>query len=90
MEQEQDTPWTQSTEHINIQKGENGQQTQRLEHPSLTRLMDHYPRTMNQADMHKQIASWRQWLSLRNPTQGYLKIRALRRWKLSNKQEWTN
>ncbi|ACO25024.1 PB1-F2 protein [Influenza A virus (A/swine/OMS/2111/1995(H1N1))] len=79
MEQEQDTPWTQSTEHINIQKGENGQQTQRLEHPSLTRLMDHYPRTMNQADMHKQIASWRQWLSLRNPTQGYLKIRALRR-----------
>ncbi|BBL16267.1 PB1-F2 protein [Influenza A virus] len=25
MEQEQDTPWTQSTEHINIQKGENGQ-----------------------------------------------------------------
>ncbi|ACO25109.1 PB1-F2 protein [Influenza A virus (A/swine/Belgium/WVL5/1989(H1N1))] len=79
MEQEQDTPWIQSTGHINIQKGENGQQTQRLEHPSLTRLMDHYPRTMNQADMHKQIASWRQWLSLRNPTQGYLKTRALRR-----------
>ncbi|AFR76654.1 PB1-F2 protein [Influenza A virus (A/swine/Italy/1513-1/1998(H1N1))] len=63
MEQEQDTPWIQSTGHINIQKGENGQQTQRLEHPSLTRLMDHYPRTMNQADMHKQIVSWRQWLS---------------------------
>nr|AEN68601.1 PB1-F2 protein [Influenza A virus (A/swine/Italy/4675/2003(H1N2))]AEN68618.1 PB1-F2 protein [Influenza A virus (A/swine/Italy/22530/2002(H1N2))] len=90
MEQGQDIPWTQSTGHINIQRGENGQQTLRLEHPSLTRLMDHYLRTMNQADMHKQIVSWRQWLSLRNPTQGYLKIRVLRRWRLSNKQEWTN
>ncbi|BBL16300.1 PB1-F2 protein [Influenza A virus] len=34
MEQEQDTPWTQSTEHTNIQKGENGQQTRRPEHPN--------------------------------------------------------
>ncbi|BAN63395.1 PB1-F2 protein [Influenza A virus (A/chicken/Quang Ninh/26/2013(H9N2))] len=25
MEQEQDTPWTQSTEHINTQKKESGQ-----------------------------------------------------------------
>nr|ADT79148.1 PB1-F2 protein [Influenza A virus (A/swine/Italy/526/1985(H3N2))] len=90
MEQEQDTPWTQSTEHINIQKRESGQQTQRLEHPSLTRLMGHYPKTMNQADMHKQIVSWRQWLSLKNPTQGYLKTRVLRRWRLFSKQEWTN
>nr|ACO24981.1 PB1-F2 protein [Influenza A virus (A/swine/Belgium/WVL1/1979(H1N1))] len=90
MGQGQDTPWTQSTGHINIQKRESGQQTQRLEHPSLTRLMDHYPRTMNQADMHKQIVSRRQWLSLKNLTQGYLKTRVLRRWRLSNKQEWTN
>ncbi|AFR76394.1 PB1-F2 protein [Influenza A virus (A/swine/England/661263/1997(H1N2))] len=90
MEQGQDTPWTRSTGHINIQKGENGQQTQRLEHPSLTRLTDHYLRTMNQADMHKQTVSWRQWLSLRNPTQEYLKTRVLRQWSLSNKQEWTN
>ncbi|QOR30029.1 PB1-F2 protein [Influenza A virus] len=57
MEQGQDTPWTRLTEHINIQKEENGQQTQKLEHPSLTRLMDHYLRIMNQADMLKQIVS---------------------------------
>ncbi|QJD65302.1 PB1-F2 protein [Influenza A virus] len=57
MEQEQDTPWTRSTEHINIQKEEDGQQTQKLEHPSLTRLMDHYLRTMSQAGMLKQIVS---------------------------------
>ncbi|ABB20303.1 PB1-F2 protein [Influenza A virus (A/chicken/Hong Kong/17/1977(H6N1))] len=90
MEQEQDTPWTQSTEHTNIQKRESGQQTQRLEHPSSTRLMDHYPKTMNQADMHKQIVFWRQWHSLKSPTQGSLKIRVLKRWKLFSKQEWTN
>ncbi|QKY65608.1 PB1-F2 protein [Influenza A virus] len=87
MGQEQDTPWTRSTEHTNTQKEENGQQTQKLEHPSLTLLMDHYLRTMNQADMHRQTVSWKQWLSLRNPTQGYLKTRVLRQWKLSNKQE---
>ncbi|XBL92076.1 PB1-F2 protein [Influenza A virus] len=57
MEQEQDIPWTQSTEHINIQKEEDGQQTQKLEHPSLTQLMDHYLRTMSQVGMLKQIAS---------------------------------
>ncbi|AFJ12847.1 PB1-F2 protein [Influenza A virus (A/mallard/Berlin/452-6/1980(H2N3))] len=90
MEQEQDIPWTQSTEHTNTQKRESGQQTQRLEHPSLTRLMDHYQRTMSQADMHKRIVSWRQWLSLKNPTQGSLKTRVLKRWKLFSKQEWTN
>ncbi|AFR75933.1 PB1-F2 protein [Influenza A virus (A/swine/England/010402/2003(H1N1))] len=90
MEQGQDTPWTRSTGRINIQKGENGRQTQRLERPSLTQLTDHYLRTMNQADMHKQTVSWRQWLSLRDPIQEYLKTRALRRWRLSNKQEWTN
>ncbi|QKY65712.1 PB1-F2 protein [Influenza A virus] len=56
MGREQDTPWTRLTEHINTQKGENGQQTQRLGHLSLTLLMDHYLRTMNQADMHRQIA----------------------------------
>ncbi|ADX86841.1 PB1-F2 protein [Influenza A virus (A/swine/Italy/3592/1999(H1N2))] len=78
MEQGQDTPLTRSTGHINIQKGENGRQTQRREHPSLTQSMGHYQRTMNQADTHKQTVSWRQWLSLRNPTQEYLKTRVLR------------
>ncbi|ABV47606.1 PB1-F2 protein [Influenza A virus (A/duck/Shantou/5459/2001(H9N2))] len=55
MEQEQDTPWTQSTEHTNTQRKGNGQQTQRLEHPNSIQLMDHYPRITSQADMHKQI-----------------------------------
>ncbi|AZS68912.1 PB1-F2 protein [Influenza A virus] len=90
MEQGQDTPWTRSTGHINTQKEENGQQTQRLEHLSLTLLMDHYLRTMNQADMHRQTVSWKQWLSLRSPTQEYLKTRVLRQWRLFNRQEWTN
>ncbi|XDJ27884.1 PB1-F2 protein [Influenza A virus] len=79
MEQGQDTPWTRSTEHINIQKEEDGQQTQKLEHPSLTRLMGHYLRTMSQAGMPKQTVYWKQWLFLRNPIQGYLKTLALKR-----------
>ncbi|YBR27088.1 PB1-F2 protein [Influenza A virus] len=87
MEQGQGTPWTQSTEHINIQKRENGQQTQRLEHPNSTQLMDHCPRTMSQVDMHKRTVSLKQWLSLKSPTQESLKIRVLRQWKLFNKQE---
>ncbi|QXO23621.1 PB1-F2 protein [Influenza A virus] len=87
MEQEQDTPWTRSTGHINTQKRGNGQQTQRLEHPNLTQLMDHCPRTMSQVDMHKRTVSLKQWLSLKNPTQESLKTRVLRRWKLFNKQE---
>ncbi|AKJ81174.1 PB1-F2 protein [Influenza A virus (A/swine/France/CotesdArmor-0198/2011(H1N2))] len=87
MEQGQGTPWTRSTGHINTQKEEDGQQTQKLEHPSLTRLMDHYLRTMSQAGMLKQIVSWRQWLSLRKPIQGYLKTLVLKLWRLSNKQE---
>ncbi|AGE09241.1 PB1-F2 protein [Influenza A virus (A/green-winged teal/California/2940/2011(H1N1))] len=90
MEQEQDTPWTRLTEHINIQKRENGQQTQRLEHPNLTQLMDHCLRTMSQAGMHKRTASLKQWLSLKSPTQESLKTRVLKRWKLFNRQEWTN
>ncbi|ABB19702.1 PB1-F2 protein [Influenza A virus (A/mallard duck/ALB/506/1983(H9N1))] len=90
MEREQDTPWTQSTEHINIQKGENGQQTQKLEHPNSTQLMDHYLRIMSQVDMHKQTVSWKQWLSLKSPTQGSLKTHVLKRWKLFNRQEWTS
>ncbi|AHL81575.1 PB1-F2 protein [Influenza A virus (A/northern pintail/Wisconsin/11OS4111/2011(H6N2))] len=90
MEQEQDTPWTQLTEHTNIQKRGNGQQTQRLEHPNLTQLMDHCPRTMSQVDMHKRTVSLKQWLSLKSPTQESLKTRVLKRWKLSNKQEWTS
>ncbi|ADB12383.1 putative PB1-F2 protein [Influenza A virus (A/duck/Jiangsu/022/2009(H6N6))] len=90
MEQEQDTPWTQSTEHINTQRRGGGQQTQRLEHPNSIQLMDHYLRTTSQVDMHKQIACWKQWLSLKNPTQGSLKILVLKRWKLFSKQGWTN
>nr|AFY09694.1 PB1-F2 protein [Influenza A virus (A/American black duck/New Brunswick/02720/2007(mixed))] len=90
MEREQDTLWTQSTGHINIQKRENGQQTQRPEHLNSTRLMGHYLRTMSQVDMHKQTVFLRQWLSLKSPTQESLKTRVLKRWKLSNKQEWTN
>ncbi|QTO29348.1 PB1-F2 protein [Influenza A virus] len=87
MEQERDTPWTRSTEHTNIQKRGNGQQTQRLEHPNLTQLMDHCPKTMSQVDMHKRTVSLKQWLSLKNPTQESLKTRVLKRWKLFNKQE---
>ncbi|ADR66443.1 PB1-F2 protein [Influenza A virus (A/mallard/New Zealand/1365-350/2005(H6N9))] len=90
MEQEQDTPWTQSTGHINIRKKGNGQQTQKLEHPNSTRLMDHYLKIMNQVDMHKQTVYWKQWLSLKSPTQGSLKTHVLRRWKLFSKQEWIN
>nr|BAJ83420.1 PB1-F2 protein [Influenza A virus (A/pelican/Zambia/13/2009(H9N1))] len=90
MEQERGTPWTQSTEHINTQRGENGQQTQKPEHPNSTQLMDHYLRTMSQADMHKRIACWKQWLFLKSPTQGSLKTLALKRWKSFSKQEWTN
>nr|ASV62013.1 PB1-F2 protein [Influenza A virus (A/environment/Hunan/SD009/2015(H7N9))] len=88
MEQEQDTPWIRSTEHINIQKRENGQQTQKLEHPNSIRLTDHCLRITNQVDMHKQIVYWKQWLSLKNPTQESLKTHVLRRWKLFSKQEW--
>ncbi|QOJ95622.1 PB1-F2 protein [Influenza A virus] len=55
MEQELDTPWTQSTEHINTQKKESGQRTQRLEHPNSIRLMDRCLRTMNRVGMHKRI-----------------------------------
>ncbi|AEQ54718.1 PB1-F2 protein [Influenza A virus] len=90
MEQEQDTPWTQSTEHINTQKRGSGQRAQRLEHPNSTRLMDRYLRITNRVGMHKQIVYWKQWLSLKNPTQGSLKTRVLKRWKLFSKQEWIN
>ncbi|YCN39093.1 PB1-F2 protein [Influenza A virus] len=90
MEQEQDTPWTQSTEHTNILKEESGRQIRRLGHPSSIRLMDHYLKIMNQVGMHKQTVSWRPWRSLKSPTQGYLKIHVLRRWKLSNRQGWIN
>nr|ALZ47678.1 PB1-F2 protein [Influenza A virus (A/mallard/Interior Alaska/11BM03859/2011(mixed))] len=90
MEQEQDIQWTRLTEHISIQKKGNGQQTQRLEHLNSIQLMDHCLRTMNQVDMHKQTVSLKQWLSLKSPTQESLKTRVLKRWKLFNKQEWTN
>ncbi|QPJ76299.1 PB1-F2 protein [Influenza A virus] len=78
MEQEQDTPWTQSTEHTNTQKKGNGRQTQRLGHLNSTQLMGHYLKIMNQVGMHKQTVSWRPWLSLKNLTQGYLRIHALK------------
>ncbi|XQM62575.1 PB1-F2 protein [Influenza A virus] len=90
MEREQDTPWTQSTEHINTQKKEDGQRTQRLEHLNSIPLTDHYLRTMSRVGMHKRIVYWKQWLSLKNLTQGSLKTRVLKRWKLFSKQEWIN
>ncbi|WHA16256.1 PB1-F2 protein [Influenza A virus] len=89
MEQEQDIPWTQLTEHINIQKKGNGQQTQKLEHLNSIQLMDLCLRTMSQVDMHKRTVSLKQWLSLKSPTQESLKTRVLKQWKLFNKQEWT-
>ncbi|QTI54413.1 PB1-F2 protein [Influenza A virus] len=79
MEQERDTPWTQSTEHTNIRKKGNGRQTQRLGHPNSIQSMGHYLKIMNQVDMHKQIVSWRPWLSLKNLIQGYLRTHALKR-----------
>ncbi|USX88526.1 PB1-F2 protein [Influenza A virus] len=90
MEREQDTPWTQSTEHINTQKKEDGQRTQRLEHLNSIPLMDHCLRTMSRVGMHKQIVYWKQWLFLKNLTQGSLKTRVLKRWKLFSKQELIN
>ncbi|XUP81249.1 PB1-F2 protein [Influenza A virus] len=90
MEQGQDTQWTQSTEHINTQRRESGQQTQKPEHLNSTQLMGHYLRTTNRADMHKQIACWKQWLSLKSPIQESLKTLVLKRWKSFSKQEWTS
>ncbi|XQQ60074.1 PB1-F2 protein [Influenza A virus] len=90
MEQEQGTPWTQSTEHTNTRKKENGQQTQRLVHPNSIRLMDHCLRTTSLVDMHKQIVYWKQWLSLKNLIQGSLRTRVSRRWKLFSKQGLIN
>ncbi|XLE68770.1 PB1-F2 protein [Influenza A virus] len=90
MEQEQDIPWTQLTEHINIQKKGNGQQTQKLEHLNSIQLMDLCLMTMSQVDMHKRTVSLKQWLSLKSPTQESLKTRVLKQWKLFNKQEWTS
>ncbi|XQD73485.1 PB1-F2 protein [Influenza A virus] len=90
MEQEQDIPWTQLTEHINIQKKGNGQQTQKLEHLNSIQLMDLCLRTMSRVDMHKRTVSLKQWLSLKSPTQESLKTRVLKQWKLFNKQEWTS
>nr|AFF27590.1 PB1-F2 protein [Influenza A virus (A/mallard/California/JN808/2006(H4N2))] len=90
MEQEQDTPWTLSTGHINTQRKENGLQTLKPEHHNSIQLMDHYQKTMNRAVMHKQIVYWKQWPSLRSPTPASLKTRVLKRWRLFSKQEWTN
>ncbi|AJD11196.1 PB1-F2 protein [Influenza A virus (A/chicken/Jiangxi/18901/2013(H9N2))] len=90
MEQEQDIPWTQSTGHINTQKKESGQRTQRLEHPNSIRLMDHCLKTMSQVGTLKRIVYWKQWLSLKNLTQGSLKTRVSKLWKLFSKQEWIN
>ncbi|AFF60774.1 PB1-F2 protein [Influenza A virus (A/rosy-billed pochard/Argentina/CIP051-559/2007(H9N2))] len=90
MEREQDTPWTQSTERISIQKRENGQQTRKLERHNLTQLMDHYLKIMNQVGMHKQTVSWKQWLSLKSPIQESLKTRVSKRWRLFSKQGLTS
>nr|QOL21200.1 PB1-F2 protein [Influenza A virus] len=90
MEQGQGTLWIQSTEHTNTQRGGSGRQIQKLGLPSSTQLMDHYLRIMNQVDMHKQTVSWRLWHSLKNPTQVSLRTPALKQWKPSNRQGWTN
>nr|UEF69888.1 PB1-F2 protein [Influenza A virus] len=90
MEQGQDTQWTQSIEHTNIQKKGDGQQILKPEHLNSIQLMDPYQRTMNRVDMHKQTVYWKQWLSLKNPIQGSLKTRVLKRWRLFSKQEWTS
>ncbi|ACD85372.1 PB1-F2 protein [Influenza A virus (A/equine/New Market/nasalwash1/1979(H3N8))] len=90
MEQGQDTPWILSTEHTNTQKRENGQQTLRLEHHNSIQSMDRCLKTMNQADTPKQIVYWKQWLSLKSPIPGSLKIRVLKRWRWFSRQEWTN
>ncbi|AEZ67236.1 PB1-F2 protein [Influenza A virus (A/chicken/Israel/1184/2010(H9N2))] len=90
MEQEQDTPWTLSIEHINIQRRGSGQQTLRLGHPNLIQSMDHCLKITSQADMHKQTVCWKQWLSLKSPTRVSLKTHVLRRWKLFSKREWIN
>ncbi|AMX43425.1 putative PB1-F2 protein [Influenza A virus (A/blue-winged teal/Texas/AI10-3848/2010(H3N8))] len=52
--------------------------------------MGHCLMTMSQVDMHKRTVSLKQWLSLKSPTQESLKTRVLKRWKLFNKQGWTN
>ncbi|YCM61901.1 PB1-F2 protein [Influenza A virus] len=90
MEQEQDIPWTRLTEHINIQKKGNGQQTRKPEHLNSIQLTDHCQTTMSRVGMHKRTASLKQWLSLKNPIRESLKTRVLKQWKSFNKQEWTS
>ncbi|AWM61972.1 PB1-F2 protein [Influenza A virus] len=76
MELAQDIQWTPSIGLINIQKKENGQQIQKLEHPNLIQWMDHFQMTTNQVDILKQTVFWRQWLSLKKHIQEYLKMHA--------------
>ncbi|AGQ83604.1 putative PB1-F2 protein [Influenza A virus (A/chicken/Wenzhou/645/2013(H7N7))] len=52
--------------------------------------MDHCLMTMSRVGMHKRIVFWKQWLSLKNLTQGSLKTHVSKRWKLFSKQEWIN
>ncbi|XLT97757.1 putative PB1-F2 protein [Influenza A virus] len=52
--------------------------------------MDHCLRTMSRVGMHKRIAYWKQWPSLKNLTQGSLKTRVSKLWNLFSKQEWIN
>ena len=63
MEQGQGTPWTQSTEHTNIQKRGSGQQTQRPEHPNSTRLPAHGPAKSMEYDA---VATTHSWIPKRN------------------------
>ncbi|ACJ68747.1 PB1-F2 protein [Influenza A virus (A/chicken/Israel/933/2007(H9N2))] len=90
MEQEQDTLWTRSIEHINTQRRGSGQQTLRLEHPNSIQLMGHYLKITSQADMHRQTVYWKQWPSLKSPTQVSLKTHVLKLWKSFSKHEWIN
>ncbi|AFF25661.1 putative PB1-F2 protein [Influenza A virus (A/duck/Jiangxi/5748/2006(H6N2))] len=50
--------------------------------------MDHCLRIMNPVGMHRRTACWKQWLSLKNPTQGFLKTHVLKQWRLFSRQEW--
>nr|QOJ96203.1 putative PB1-F2 protein [Influenza A virus] len=52
--------------------------------------MDHCLRTTNLVDTHRRTACWKQWLSLKNPTQESLKTHVSKQWKLFSRQEWTN
>ncbi|QTO17111.1 putative PB1-F2 protein [Influenza A virus] len=52
--------------------------------------MDRCLRTTSQVGMHKRIAYWKQWLSLKNLIQESLKTHVSKLWKLFSRQGWIN